>query len=152
MPQLLLAFVDLLQIQLQSPQWCRTDVPSLEAHSCPISRIVACCCACIRAIVTTAVPAMRRWANSLRRLPHAFLWLTRVSVRKDTSLYAEQYLRHESLALGLPPDRLAFSFRFPEQVQFSARKLAREATSHGQRMHPMPKPLPYPCCHVAKPH
>ena len=54
------------------------------------------------------------WSNSLRRLPSAFLWLTRVSVRKDTSLYAQDNLQSEAAGLGVHAERLAFSFRFPQ--------------------------------------
>ena len=55
------------------------------------------------------------WTNSLRRLPTAFLWLTRVTVRKDTSTFAERNLRLEAAALGVDVSRLAFSWRFPEK-------------------------------------
>ena len=45
------------------------------------------------------------WANALRRLPNAFLWLSRVSVRKDTSLYAQV---HTSPFRHLPRPSVTF--------------------------------------------
>ena len=64
------------------------------------------------------------WANALRRVPAAFLWLTRVTVRKDTSLYAQGHLEEEASALGVHTDRLAFSFRFPSDDFVAFRALA----------------------------
>jgi predicted O-linked N-acetylglucosamine transferase (SPINDLY family) len=64
------------------------------------------------------------WANALRRLPRAFLWLSRVSVRKDTSMFAEANLQLEAAALGIDTPRLAFSFRFGEKDYVPFRALA----------------------------
>ena len=64
------------------------------------------------------------WANSLRRLPAAFLWLSRVSVRKDTSMYAQGHLYNEGAALGMRTDRLAYSFKFPQNDYVPFRALA----------------------------
>ena len=80
------------------------------------------------------------WGNALRRLPNAFLWLSRgkqqhrphlsprphlptntspaalpplyiVSVRKDTSMYAQGHLQLEAASSGVRKERLAFSFK-----------------------------------------
>lgn len=64
------------------------------------------------------------WGNVLRRLPSGFLWLTRVSVRKDTSLYAQDNLHREIAHLGVRTERVGFSFRFPQDDFVSLRALA----------------------------
>ena len=65
------------------------------------------------------------WANALRRLPRAFLWLTKVTVRKDTSTYAQANLAAEAAALGVEArHRLAFSFKFPQDDYVAFRGLA----------------------------
>jgi protein O-GlcNAc transferase len=64
------------------------------------------------------------WSNALRRLPNAFLWLTRVSVRKDTSNFAQENLVAEAAAHGVRTVRLAFSFKFPQHDYVPFRALA----------------------------
>ena len=66
----------------------------------------------------------RSFRNALRRLPRAFLWLTRVTVRKDTSTYARENLALEAAAHGVQTDRLAFSFKFPQDDYIAFRALA----------------------------
>ena len=64
------------------------------------------------------------WNNALRRLPNAFLWLSRVSVRKDTSMYAQGHLQLEAASHGVRTERLAFSFKFPTDDYVPFRALA----------------------------
>lgn len=64
------------------------------------------------------------WANALRRLPEASLWLSRVTVRKDSSTIAEKNLQAEAAALGVSLSRLGFAWKFPERDYLSFRALA----------------------------
>ena len=63
------------------------------------------------------------WMNALRRLPGGFLWLSRVTVRKDSSFYAEANLLQEAAASGMHTGRIALSWRFPEQDYVAFRAL-----------------------------
>ena len=51
------------------------------------------------------------------RLPGGFLWLTRVSVRKDTSIYAEAKLIDEARGVGIARERLAQRVAYLETVK-----------------------------------
>lgn len=64
------------------------------------------------------------WSNALRRVPSAFLWLTRVTVRKDTSVFAQQNLLGEAAALGVLASRYAFMFKLPKEDFVTMRALA----------------------------
>ena len=64
------------------------------------------------------------WANAIMRLPRSFLWLTRVSVRKDSSRIAEMNIRAEVASRGLGLGRVAFGWKFPERDYVPFRALA----------------------------
>ena len=106
------------------------------------------------------------WGNALRRLPAAFLWLSRVSVRKDTSLYAQGNLLNEAAAAGVRSERLAFSFKFPQNDYVAFRALADlmvdtirihththinmvDITRNARRSR-LPSPRRAPCAHPAR--
>jgi protein O-GlcNAc transferase len=63
------------------------------------------------------------WANALRRLPDASLWLSRVTVRKDSSALAEASLRAQAAAHGVQ-GRLGFAWKMPDADFVSIRALA----------------------------
>lgn len=63
------------------------------------------------------------WGNALRRLPDASLWLSRVTVRKDSSAFAERRLRAEAAAAGIA-NRLGFAWKMPVEDFLSIRALA----------------------------
>ena len=72
----------------------------------------------------------REWKTStvtlsaaLRRLPRAFLWLSRVTVRTNSSIYAEANIVKQASAGGVHSSRLAFSWRFPEKDYVAFRAL-----------------------------
>ena len=67
---------------------------------------------------------VQAWAGALRRLgPGASLWLSRVSVRRDSSKVAEVKLTREAAALGVGR-RLMYAWKFPEEDYLSFRALA----------------------------
>lgn len=63
------------------------------------------------------------WANALRRLPDASLWLSKVTVRKDSSVLAEASLRAQAAAHGVQ-GRLGFAWKMPDADFVSIRALA----------------------------
>ena len=67
------------------------------------------------------------WANALRRLPDASLWLSRVSVRKDSSPHAEASLRAEAAAHGVS-GRLGFAWKMPGEVRWPRGNPSRGST------------------------
>ena len=67
---------------------------------------------------------MEAWANSLRRAPRAHLWLSRVTVRKDSSDIAEANVGAHAAALGVRHDRLAYAWKYPDHDYIPFRALA----------------------------
>ena len=67
---------------------------------------------------------MEAWGNALRRTPRAHLWLSRVTVRKDSSEIAEANVQMHVAALGVRLNRVAYAWKYPEQEYVAFRALA----------------------------